>query len=798
MDNRPRVFPTPEQIAAANQTGGEIANMQEQAITSGQVSTSEAAAAAEMARRTYEQLKAREEALRRAELEKEMQANNSEPSMMNIENAPQQQVYSKPITSPIQNLNKEVNSDNSIKIAELSQPQMNQPYDVIPLPSEGKLYKNKKGRVKVAYLTAADENLLTSPNLLSSDDFLEILINRKLLEYDLRYKDLLPGDRDAIMIWLRSTGYGEMYPVTVLDENDVPFETEIDLLTLKVKNLNILPDEDGLFTFTLPLSKAVVRFKLLTMGEIEELVKLAEFLKEKNNLINTEPTLILENQIVEVNGNRDKDYISEFIDTMRLMDSKELRKYINSIECGVDTNVTFRTPGGVQSAAGEMHGVVEVLDIWGALVLGHVEAAVVAADAGSDLVLTALFDLGDPLGIDQVLAGDSHGVQTAGGDLLGGLDGIHAAGAGDGLVGELLYMLHVLQVAVIRHILRRMCPVPGVVGAVVAVEHVVAGIAEYLDGLLGLFHVAAELHEVLLIRHGALAPGLGLGHDGVAQGHGEVVARLALDRPDYIGGEAQTVFQGSAVLIGAVVHVGDGELVQSVALVDGVDLNAVDAGFAQTFRGLAEGVDHLLDLFFGQGAGFYAVVPAVGSIGRGSAYVLHVDDGAGQFVEKIVLRELDHPVGDGHGAAGAGSQLDEQLRAGLVELFHVLLELFELIVVLIQPFSAGNAERVLDELHSGENKPYAVLGSAEQEMRRFFVEVVGLHPAEKIRASHGALDYAVLDLYIAYLPGGKQCIVLFVHVVNPFFLCIFCRRRACGPPRLPTTHHNIIISVFLQ
>jgi hypothetical protein len=346
MDNRPKVFPTPEQIAAANQTGDEIAKMQEQTITSGQVSSGEAAAAAEMARRTYEQLKAREEALKRAELEKEMQANNSEPSMMNIENAPQQQVYSKPITSPIQNLNKEVNSDNSIKIAELSQPQMNQPYDVIPLPSEGKLYKNKKGRVKVAYLTAADENLLTSPNLLSSDDFLEILINRKLLEYDLRYKDLLPGDRDAIMIWLRSTGYGEMYPVTVLDENDVPFETEIDLSTLKVKNLNIEPDTDGLFTFTLPLSKAVVRFKLLTMGEIEELVKLAEFLKEKNNLINTEPTLILENQIVEVNGNRDKDYISEFIDTMRLMDSKELRKYINSIECGIDTNVTFGTPGG--------------------------------------------------------------------------------------------------------------------------------------------------------------------------------------------------------------------------------------------------------------------------------------------------------------------------------------------------------------------------------------------------------------------------------------------------------------------
>ena len=346
MDNKPKVFPTPEQIAAANQTGDEIAKKQEEVITSGQVSSGEAAAAAEMARRTYEQLKAREEALKRAELEKEMQLNNSEPSMQNNQNVTQQQVYSKPITSPMQNLNAEVKSDRSVKVAELSQPQMNQPYDVIPLPSEGKLYKNKKGRVKVAFLTAADENLLTSPNLLGSDDFLEILINRKLLEYDLRYQDLLPGDRDAIMIWLRSTGYGEMYPVTVLDENDKPFETEIDLSTLKVKKLNIEPDQDGLFTFTLPISKSVVRFKLLNMGEIDELVKLSEYLKEKNDLINTEATLILENQIVEIDGNKDKNFISSFIDSMRLMDSKKLKEYINSIDCGVDTNVTFRTPGG--------------------------------------------------------------------------------------------------------------------------------------------------------------------------------------------------------------------------------------------------------------------------------------------------------------------------------------------------------------------------------------------------------------------------------------------------------------------
>lgn len=344
MENRPKVFPTAEQIAAANQTGAEIAKEQEQTITSGQVSSGEAEAAAEMLRRTQEQLRLREEALRNAERLKEEELINQDVAGAALN--PKVEVYPREVNSPIQNLKKEVKVDNSLAISQLSQPQMNQPYDIIPLPSDGKLYKNKKGKVKLAYLTAADENILTSPNLLDSGDFLEILINRKLLEPDLRYKDLIPGDRDAIMIWLRATGYGEMYPVSVLDENDKLFDTEVDLTKLKIKKLQHEPDSEGLFSFTLPTSGSVVKFKLLTIGEVEELEKLAQYLREQNNLINTEPTLILENQIVDIDGIRDKNYISDFIETMRIMDSKKLKSYISEISCGVDTNVTFETPGG--------------------------------------------------------------------------------------------------------------------------------------------------------------------------------------------------------------------------------------------------------------------------------------------------------------------------------------------------------------------------------------------------------------------------------------------------------------------
>ena len=344
MSDKPKVFPTAEQIAAANQTGAEIAQEQEQTITSGQVSGGEASAAAEMARRTQEQLRLREEAIRNSERLKEEELINQDVAGAALN--PKTVVQPHVMKSPMENLKKEVRVDNSLAISELSQPQMNQPYDIIPLPSEGKLYRNKKSRVKVSFLTAADENILTSPNLLESGDFLEILLNRKILEPDLRYNDLLPGDRDAIMIWLRATGYGEMYPVTILDENDVPFDTEIDLTKLSIKKLPVEPDNNGLFTFTLPMSKSVIKFKLLTIGEVAELEKLILFLKEENNLINVEPTLLLESQIVDIDGIADKEYISNFIDNMRIMDSKKLKNYINDVSCGVDMNIAFGTPGG--------------------------------------------------------------------------------------------------------------------------------------------------------------------------------------------------------------------------------------------------------------------------------------------------------------------------------------------------------------------------------------------------------------------------------------------------------------------
>lgn len=231
-------------------------------------------------------------------------------------------------------------------ILELSQPNYNSPFDVLPLPSEGKLYRNKRANVKTSFMTTADENILTSPNLLQSGEFLEILINRKLLEPDLRYKNLHVGDRNAIMIWLRATGYGEMYPVTLLDENNVPFDTQVNLNELKTKKLGAEPDEDGLFDYTFKLCKANIKFKFLTCGDLDAIEKLVEMDKANGIPVDNTSTYTTERMVVEVNGSKDRYIVKEFANNIRIKDGQDFNTYVESIESGIDLNIEVRTPGG--------------------------------------------------------------------------------------------------------------------------------------------------------------------------------------------------------------------------------------------------------------------------------------------------------------------------------------------------------------------------------------------------------------------------------------------------------------------
>ena len=231
-------------------------------------------------------------------------------------------------------------------IQEISQPNYNGPFDVIPLPSKGRLYPSKKANIRVGFMTTADENILTSPNLMASGEFLEILINRKILEPELRYKDLTVGDRNAIMLWLRATAYGHMYPVTILDEKGMPFDTDINLNELKTKESPIEPDAEGLFSFTLPLSRKNLKLKVLTCGDVDDIERIVKADEEAGIPVDNSSIYTLERLIIEVDGDRNKAIIKDFVNSIRIGDGKALSEYMTSIESGIDLNISVQTPGG--------------------------------------------------------------------------------------------------------------------------------------------------------------------------------------------------------------------------------------------------------------------------------------------------------------------------------------------------------------------------------------------------------------------------------------------------------------------
>jgi len=307
-----------------------------------------------MRKRTEEQLKARNEQIAKnladTQNYQEMMENakNRTIEIKAIPEVKEKKVLNTPPRSVIQEMPREtpVINRHDDYVYQLSQPQYNMSFDLIPLPSEGKIYKNKRPNVKVAYLTTSDENILTSPNLLQSGEFLEILINRKLLERDLRYRDLHVGDRNAIMLWIRATGYGEMYPVTLYDENSEPFETEINLNNLKVKKLGAEPDDEGYFDFILPVSKTAIKFRLLTVGDVEDIDAMVKADEDAGIPINNTGTYALQRQIVQVGSERNKAFIKDFIEVMRVGDGKALRAYIDSIESGIELDIEVGTPGG--------------------------------------------------------------------------------------------------------------------------------------------------------------------------------------------------------------------------------------------------------------------------------------------------------------------------------------------------------------------------------------------------------------------------------------------------------------------
>lgn len=267
-------------------------------------------------------------------------------------------------------------------------------YDVIQLPSNGQCYRNKMDRLPVAYLTAYDENIIMSPNLYKDGLVIDFLLKNKIMNKEINVDDLVSGDIDAIVLFLRATSYGPDFPIVVNDpETGEQIESVVDLTTLKPREFKLVADENGWFEYITPIKKDTIKFRYLTRKQEKQLKKVTELESigtkafmlddEKETLLaalvgdeclnendkkviknatsviekwserlkavnNSKYTRVMTNamqlQIVAVNGNTDREFIRKYINMMPARDSLMLRKYINDNRPGIDFNIEVQRP----------------------------------------------------------------------------------------------------------------------------------------------------------------------------------------------------------------------------------------------------------------------------------------------------------------------------------------------------------------------------------------------------------------------------------------------------------------------
>lgn len=213
------------------------------------------------------------------------------------------------------------------------------PFDTVELPSRGKLYTEgplkDADSIDVYYLTAKEEDILTAPNLLKSGKVIDHLLRSVLVNRDIDPTQLLLGDRNTILVWLRSTGYGSDYPVNLACKHcGKTFEWEFDLSTLDIRYMDSDPDEDGTFPIELPASKKTARIRFLTAKEDAQIDKAIEERSRKLKGSGNPMTMRLQAYVSEVEG-LDADGKRNFIQTMPVRDTRKIRKFIADNEPSV-------------------------------------------------------------------------------------------------------------------------------------------------------------------------------------------------------------------------------------------------------------------------------------------------------------------------------------------------------------------------------------------------------------------------------------------------------------------------------
>ena len=219
---------------------------------------------------------------------------------------------------------------------------------MIELPTRGKFYPvghplHKVEAVEIRYMTAKDEEILNSRTLLQKGVALDKMIQGLLTDKSIKVDDMFLGDKNALVLAARITGYGSDYKTGVTCTScgeKTSHQFDLNKVRIKESPEDVVLDEEGMFKLKLPKSGAEVTLRMLT-GRDEKAMKIGADKKKKHNLPESPITDNLKQIIVSVNNDSDEGVITKFVDSMLAIDSRHIREEYARLFPNVDLKQDF-------------------------------------------------------------------------------------------------------------------------------------------------------------------------------------------------------------------------------------------------------------------------------------------------------------------------------------------------------------------------------------------------------------------------------------------------------------------------
>ena len=223
------------------------------------------------------------------------------------------------------------------------------PTEFVELPSGGKYYPPghplyKQDTVEIRYMTARDEDILTSQTLLRKGLAIDRLLENLLINSEIQVNDLLVGDKSALILAARISGYGSDYNTKVTCPGcNSAVDHHFDLSAVKLNPGTVVSEDveevrttpHGTFVATLPKTQYEAEFRLLT-GADEKYLSDAANKKAKLNIPDAGATDLLKRLLISINDVTSGSEISDFIDNMPALDSRFLRACVQGATPNVD------------------------------------------------------------------------------------------------------------------------------------------------------------------------------------------------------------------------------------------------------------------------------------------------------------------------------------------------------------------------------------------------------------------------------------------------------------------------------